>query len=142
MQKYLLACFHIILFLACKGILGWPSWGRCHCKPQWESPKNPDPPQHAGGGTAPGTPRLPAGPPPGSLWQEPPRLGRRPAGRPWKRCQAGRRAAQSCGCHFMLMARPLFIPLEFITIALFAIGSFSVANASVGFLNCDLINNE
>lgn len=40
------------------------------------------------------------------------------------------------------MAQPLFIPLKFITIALFAIGSFSVTNASVGFFYCDLINNE
>lgn len=45
----------------------------------------------------------------------------------------------------MLMAQSLFIPLEFITIALFGIGSFNVTSASIGFFFFfyrDLINNE
>lgn len=57
------------------------------------------PPQHARGWDSSRPPRQPVAgtPAPG------------PAGRVWKRCQAGRRAAQSCDWHFMLMALPLFL---------------------------------
>lgn len=130
MQKYLPACFHIFLFLACKGTLGWPSWGWCHGKPQWELPKNPAPLSMPGAGTAPGPPAA---------------CGRNPRAWPgWAGLEAvpGGQAG-SAELRLALYANgSAIIPLEFITVTLFAIGSFSVTNASVGFFYCDLINNE
>lgn len=125
--KYCPVCFHVILLLVCKGAGGWLSWGvmllqapagatevpwptPCSMSPWWDSPC------HSQTGLWPGNPLAWAGS----------RLGGFGSGR-------GERAAQGCGWHFMLMARSLFIPLGFITIALFGTGSFSLMNPSIGF---------
>lgn len=125
------------MFLPAKGLWGGRPGGDATARPGGSHrgtltlrsiPLQRDRPHHPHASLCPGTPT----PGPAAGW-----VG-------LEQCQAGgrRRAAQSCGWHFMLMAQPLFIPLEFITIALFGIGSFSVTNASIGFFYCDLINNE